>query len=206
MADHEEDASSQSIRRSSRTIRRPPRFTEEDEDSGVDGATLETAIDGETVENQERIVEIQDEVADQVIDANQEGAAQHLSQPVDNVLPGGVVRTTQDPLSENDKILNARWGSLNGVEIRESVNKAYQTVTRWKRNLFYLPTGKAGESFIEELTKVINYFNIGGVFRSYFPNAGDSYVPSAETGTKFQVGRPRVILEEEVGHDGRVVI
>ena len=98
------------------------------------------------MENLERTDEIQDEIADEVIDAIQEGAVQHQSQPLDNVLPGGLVRTTQDPLSENDKILNARWGSLNGVEIRESVNKAYQTVTRWKRNLFYLPTGKAGES------------------------------------------------------------
>ena len=44
--------------------------------------------------------------------------------------------------------------------------KVYQIITRWKRNLFYLPTGKAGECFIEELTKVIVHFNTGGAFES----------------------------------------
>ena len=49
MADQEEDPSSRSIRRSTRTIRRPPRFTEADEDSGVKGAqglTLEDLSQG----------------------------------------------------------------------------------------------------------------------------------------------------------------
>ena len=52
------------------------------------------------------------------------------------------------------------------IEIRDTVVKVYQIITRWKRNLFYLPTGKAGECFIEELTKVIVYFNTGGAFES----------------------------------------
>ena len=67
---------------------------------------------------------------------------------------------------ENDNIVNAQWGLLKGAEIREKVMKAYQTVARWKRNLFYLPTGKAGEGFIEEVTKVSNQFNAGGAFES----------------------------------------
>ena len=45
MADHEEVASSQSIRRSTRTIQRPPRFTEADEASGVDDALVPTIED-----------------------------------------------------------------------------------------------------------------------------------------------------------------
>ena len=65
-----------------------------------------------------------------------------------------------------DNILNAQWGGMKGIEIRDSVTKAYEQVSRWKRNLFYLPTGKAGESFIEELTKVINQFNNDSAFES----------------------------------------
>ena len=65
-----------------------------------------------------------------------------------------------------DKILRAQWGLLKGAEIREVVVKTYNITTRWKRNIFYLPTGKAGECFIEELTKVISHFNDGGAFES----------------------------------------
>ena len=54
-----------------------------------------------------------------------------------------VVEPEVKPEPERDNIANAQWGLLKGTEIREKVVKAYQTVTRWKRNLFYLPTGKA---------------------------------------------------------------
>ena len=77
-----------------------------------------------------------------------------------------MVEPEVEPNLEKDTIANARWGLLKGYEIREKVAKAYQTVTRWKRNLFYLPTGKAGEGFIIEVTKVINQFNAGGAFES----------------------------------------
>ena len=67
MADQEEVASSQSIRRSTRTIRRPPRYTEAEEDSAVEGAlvlTIEDPCQGgghnaslveEVIENHERV-------------------------------------------------------------------------------------------------------------------------------------------------------
>ena len=71
-----------------------------------------------------------------------------------------------EELPAEDRILNAQWGRMSGVEIRDSVMNAYQEVTRWRRNIFYLPTGKAGENFIEELTKVINQFNTGSSFES----------------------------------------
>ena len=74
-----------------------------------------------------------------------------------------VVAETTEPI---DKILNAKWGEMHGTDIRVSVESAYQRVSRWKRNIFYLPTGKAGESFIEELTKVINQFNNNSPFES----------------------------------------
>ena len=69
-------------------------------------------------------------------------------------------------MPDADTILNARWGTLTGVEIRESVTNAYLVTSRWRRNLFYLPTGNAGESFIEEVTKVITSFNTQGAFES----------------------------------------
>ena len=63
-------------------------------------------------------------------------------------------------------IHNAKWGEMEGVQVKENVELAYQEVVRWRRNIFFLPTGKAGESFIEELTKVINHFNSRSPFES----------------------------------------
>ena len=68
-------------------------------------------------------------------------------------------QVTAEDIESIDKISNAQWGEMHGTDIRVSVESAYQRVSRWKRNIFYLPTVKAGESFIEELTKVINQFN-----------------------------------------------
>jgi hypothetical protein len=63
-------------------------------------------------------------------------------------------------------IENAVWGEMRGTELADSVNNAYSEVTRWRRNIFNLPTGKAGEGFIEELTKLYLHFNIGDAFES----------------------------------------
>ena len=73
MADQEEDPSSRSIRRSTRTIRRPPRFTEADENFASEGAlalTIEDPCQGgghnvslveEVIANHERVNTIQEE-------------------------------------------------------------------------------------------------------------------------------------------------
>ena len=74
----------------------------------------------------------------------------------------------QDTLSvpENSIVDNAVWGALKGKELVESVSKAYSVVVLWRRNLFYLPTCKAGEDFIEELAKLYQHFNNGTPFTS----------------------------------------
>ena len=74
MVDQEEVASSQSVRRSTRTSWGPPRFTEEDEDSRVVGSQVPTREDPcqgvgqndsanlveEVIEDQERVHTIQE--------------------------------------------------------------------------------------------------------------------------------------------------
>ncbi len=52
----------------------------------------------------------------------------------------------------------ACWGKLRGLEIVDQVNAAYETVVKWKKNLFQVPTGKVGKLFVEELTKAITNF------------------------------------------------
>ena len=58
------------------------------------------------------------------------------------------------------------WGELKGHALVNSVNAAYLKVVRWRRNVFNLPKGRAGEDFIEELTKVYRHFNDSTAFES----------------------------------------
>ena len=51
-----------------------------------------------------------------------------------------------------------------GAELQALVDNTFLEVARWRRNLFLVPTGKAGEAFIEELTSLINHFVTGSVF------------------------------------------
>ena len=50
-------------------------------------------------------------------------------------------------------------GSVEGHGNKQSSYKTYCKTARQKRNIFYLPTGQVGQSFIEEVTKVIQKFN-----------------------------------------------
>ena len=46
------------------------------------------------------------------------------------------------------------WGELKGEEVANEINKAYITVLKWKKNLFKLPGGKCGNSFVSEIGKL----------------------------------------------------
>ena len=48
------------------------------------------------------------------------------------------------------------WGRYPGIEFEENVTFIYEQIVYWKKNLFFLPTGKAGKLFIDELTKLFN--------------------------------------------------
>ena len=52
------------------------------------------------------------------------------------------------------------WGSMKGVTvIRENLQKAYNEIVKWQKNMFLLPRGNVGRDFIVELTRLINLFN-----------------------------------------------
>ncbi len=57
-------------------------------------------------------------------------------------------------------------GVLRGNEITEAVNHAYQNITKWRRNLFLVPTGKIGREFIDEVAKTITLFTSGSQMES----------------------------------------
>ena len=60
--------------------------------------------------------------------------------PVEVVLPS--------PAKTSSTIEEAVWGVLKGTDITTAVNDAYSKVVKWKKNLFRVPSGKAGQEFI----------------------------------------------------------
>ena len=122
MADLEEDAYLPSIRRSQRTMRRRPSRYGDDE-----GIALEDAGQGLSPVDSTNLLGDSGQDSGNA-DADVEGGQ--------NVEPVAQPEVELEP--ENNNIVKAQWGLLKGAEIREKMMKAYQTVARWKRNLFYL--------------------------------------------------------------------
>jgi hypothetical protein len=60
----------------------------------------------------------------------------------------------------NDSVDELKWGDYKGQQVIEIINQSYNTIVTWRRNLFMVPTGAAGQDFVEELTKCINHFNL----------------------------------------------
>ena len=61
---------------------------------------------------------------------------------------------------------NNNWHDKTGVQFVEMINRIYENVIQWKKNLFKLPSGAAGKSFISELTLWLDHFNRGTELRS----------------------------------------
>ena len=68
-------------------------------------------------------------------------------------IPPFVVRT-----EDKDR---AKWHGLHGNELFNTINETYDEVIKWRRNLFKVPTGKAGQEFVTELTNCLKHFSAG---------------------------------------------
>nr|WNS50068.1 DOMON domain-containing protein [Halisarca dujardinii] len=53
---------------------------------------------------------------------------------------------------------NFTWGSLDGRDFDVLINDAYNEVVHWKHNVFEVPRGKAGNSFVAELCRLLEQF------------------------------------------------
>lgn len=50
---------------------------------------------------------------------------------------------------------NFSWGNLDGPCFVHVITAAYAEIVHWRRNIFLVPSGRAGKSFVSELTKLI---------------------------------------------------
>ena len=62
--------------------------------------------------------------------------------------------------------IDFRWGSRSGEEFAHAVHCAYTEIVHWRRNIFLVPSGKAGKQFIKELTSLLNAYAQGSALES----------------------------------------
>ncbi len=59
---------------------------------------------------------------------------------------------------------NFRWDSEeDGKTITCTLNRIYDKIVHWRRNLFKVPSGKHGKSFVRELTRMFNAYAEGSL-------------------------------------------
>ena len=61
----------------------------------------------------------------------------------------------------HEDLERVKWHSLQGKVLFDTINDTYKEVIRWRRNLFKVPTGKAGQEFVAELTNCLKHFSTG---------------------------------------------
>jgi len=46
------------------------------------------------------------------------------------------------------------WGTLNATTLKDVITHCYEKVMHWKRNMIRVPSGKSGNLFVKELTRL----------------------------------------------------
>ena len=62
------------------------------------------------------------------------------------------------PCCQHTNEPNFMWGTVDGTSFSKAINSAYYQAIHWRHNLFQVPWGKVGTSFVTELASL---------FRSY---------------------------------------
>ena len=50
------------------------------------------------------------------------------------------------------KVKKSHWDLVGGSTFKKGLNNACEKIVHWKKNLFMLPSGAAGERYVEEVT------------------------------------------------------
>ena len=54
-----------------------------------------------------------------------------------------------------------QWGEREGLLVSEELSQIYEEVVFWKKNLFLVPSGRAGKKFVTEMTQLIEAYANG---------------------------------------------
>ena len=58
------------------------------------------------------------------------------------------------PASRSVSESNFTWGELDGKSFSNLIDTAHSEVVHWRRNLFLVPSGRAGKAFVTELARL----------------------------------------------------
>ena len=58
-------------------------------------------------------------------------------------------------------------GDVDGGTFCCALNGVYNEIVHWKRNLFKIPTGKAGTALVQELSRTFRARELSRMFRAY---------------------------------------
>ena len=61
--------------------------------------------------------------------------------------------------SDQEQLQPKLWGNHTFYDLEQILTASYNEVTKWKKNLFKIPSGAAGKRFVEEMTRLINELN-----------------------------------------------
>ena len=50
------------------------------------------------------------------------------------------------------------WSDVDGEAFTSSINRCYEVIVHWRRNLFKVPSGKAGKAFVQELVRMFHAY------------------------------------------------
>ena len=51
------------------------------------------------------------------------------------------------------------WGGMDGISFCSKIDDVYEKIVHWKRNLFEVPNGRAGEDFVNKLSRLLEGYN-----------------------------------------------
>ena len=57
---------------------------------------------------------------------------------------------------DSTQSLRYKWGNYQDYLFERNLSLAYEKIVYWKKNLFLLPSGQAGKSFIDEMSRLMN--------------------------------------------------
>ena len=61
---------------------------------------------------------------------------------------------------------NFVWGEVEGGKFSTVINEAYEDITDWRRNLFKVPSGKAGKAFVTEIARLLRAYAEAGALEA----------------------------------------
>ena len=108
--------------------------------------------------------EIDDGGAAPLPDNQTSGMAAGMSRP-DNQTPP-IADTLADPLPSQNMDPKFTWGTCGGLEMYNAITKIYDEIIHWRQNLFLVPSGNAGSSFVQELARLLQAFADGSSMES----------------------------------------